>query len=110
MLLYEGRQIYFGPTVTAAQYFISLGFIRNPYLTTADFLTSLTSPSERIVADGFEYATPRTAEDFERCWRQSLERAALAKEIEAFNEWHGDSSISSDAPPDASSHPRERIV
>ncbi|KAF2121683.1 AtrD, ABC-transporter [Lophiotrema nucula] len=85
MLLYEGRQIYFGPISTAAQYFTALGFVHQPRCTTADFLTSVTAPAERIIAKDFENSAPRSAEDFERCWQQSLERSALAREIEEFN-------------------------
>ena len=48
-LLYEGRQIYFGEKDAAKTFFINMGFDCPLRQTTADFLTSLTSPAERIV-------------------------------------------------------------
>lgn len=83
-LLYEGRQIYFGPIESAASYFISLGFVRPERATTADFLTSMTNPSERLVADGYASRAPRTSDDFVRAWKQSKEAVALLAEIKAF--------------------------
>ena len=43
-VLYEGRQIYYGPANCAVDYFIGLGFARPARPTTADFLTSMTNP------------------------------------------------------------------
>lgn len=54
--------------------------------TTADFLTSLTNPEERIVHEGFEEKVPRTAAEFAAAWRNSSERAELLKEIASFEE------------------------
>ncbi|KAB8294208.1 hypothetical protein EYC80_009642 [Monilinia laxa] len=48
-VLYEGRQIYFGPVNEAKEFFIDMGFLCAPYQTTADFLTSLTNPDERLI-------------------------------------------------------------
>lgn len=42
ILLYEGRQIYFGPVETAKQYFIDQGWECLDRQTTADFLTAVT--------------------------------------------------------------------
>jgi ABC-type multidrug transport system ATPase subunit len=84
ILLYKGRQIYFGPIESAASYFISLGFVRPERATTADFLTSMTNPSERLVADGYSNRAPRTSDDFARAWKQSKEAVTLLAEIEAF--------------------------
>lgn len=85
MLLYEGRQIYFGPVESAASYSISLGFMRPERATTADFLTSMTNPSERLVADGYSSRAPRTPDDFARAWKQSKEAVTLLAEIDAFD-------------------------
>jgi ATP-binding cassette, subfamily G (WHITE), member 2, PDR len=41
-VLYEGRQIYFGRTETAKQYFIDQGWECLERQTTADFLTAVT--------------------------------------------------------------------
>ncbi|KAH8893926.1 ABC transporter-like protein [Thozetella sp. PMI_491] len=79
MLLYEGRQIYFGPAHLAVEYFTSLGFEKRSSATTADFLTSLTSPEERIIQEGFKNKVPRLPEEFANVWKQS----DLAKELRA---------------------------
>lgn len=52
--------------------------------TTADFLTSLTNPEERIIQKGFEEKVPRTASEFAAVWLKSSERAELLNEIASF--------------------------
>ncbi|KAJ4116121.1 Multidrug resistance protein [Fusarium equiseti] len=84
LLLYEGRQIYFGPTSYAARYFTDMGFEFPARQTTADFLTSLTNPAERIVRSGYEHQVPRTPDEFADQWRMSQQRAALLRDIAAF--------------------------
>lgn len=81
VVLYEGRQIYFGPCNEARQYFIQMGYECPPRQTTGDFLTSITNPSERRVREGFKGKIPRTAEDFEKFWKESRQYAALKSEI-----------------------------
>ncbi len=81
IVLYQGRQIYFGPISAAKQYFLDLGFVCADLATTADFLTSLTNPAERKVREGYELRVPRTPEDFERVWMASADRARLMQEI-----------------------------
>ncbi|KAF8189914.1 ABC-2 type transporter-domain-containing protein [Mycena galopus ATCC 62051] len=85
IVLYEGRQIYFGPTESAKEFWTSRGFVCAPRQTTGDFLTSLTNPAERIVAEGFASRVPRTPDEFARVWKQSAEYQALLKDIEAYN-------------------------
>lgn len=87
-VLYEGRQIYFGPTNKARQYFEQLGFECPASQTTPDFLTSMTSPSERRIKAGYENKTPRTSDDFAKCWKESPERHQLLEEIESYNKAH----------------------
>ena len=87
-MLYEGRQIYFGPATKAKSYFEQLGFLCPAAQTVPDFLTSMTSPSERIVAPGFENRVPRTSDDFARCWQQSEERRILLADIETYSQDH----------------------
>jgi ATP-binding cassette, subfamily G (WHITE), member 2, SNQ2 len=48
-----------------------LGFECPPRQTTADFLTSITDPNARKVKSSYEKKAPRTAEDFERVFRES---------------------------------------
>ncbi|KAF1849694.1 pleiotropic drug resistance protein, ABC superfamily [Cucurbitaria berberidis CBS 394.84] len=84
-LLYEGRQIYFGPATLAAKYFTDLGFERPSRATIADFLTSLTHPEQRMVRKGFENSVPRSAEEFAVTWRRSAAAKALLQEIDESN-------------------------
>ncbi|KAL4774475.1 ABC-2 type transporter-domain-containing protein [Aspergillus nidulans var. acristatus] len=84
-VLYEGRQIYFGRTDEAKQFFIDMGFECPERQTTADFLTSLTSPAERIVRKGFEGRVPQTPDQFAAAWKNSDAYAQLMREIEEYN-------------------------
>lgn len=86
MVIYEGRQIYFGSAAKAKEYFINLGFECPTRQTTADFLTSMTFPTERITRRGCN--PPRTSEDFVAAWRNSVEYKALKIEIEAYKTHH----------------------
>jgi ATP-binding cassette subfamily G (WHITE) protein 2 (PDR) len=85
-VLYEGRQIYFGNIHRAKDFFINMGFECPPRQTTADFLTSITSPLERIVRPGFENRTPRTPDEFAKVWQNSEDRAQLLREIKQFED------------------------
>ncbi|PWY78837.1 hypothetical protein BO83DRAFT_356261 [Aspergillus eucalypticola CBS 122712] len=84
IVLYEGRQIYFGRSGDARQFFIEMGFECPDRQTTANFLTSLTSPTERKVRKGYERLVPRTPDEFAARWRASAERTRLLADIEAF--------------------------
>jgi ATP-binding cassette subfamily G (WHITE) protein 2 (PDR) len=81
IVLYEGRQIYFGPADTARAYFEAMGWYCPPRQTTGDFLTSVTNPQERKARDGYEDKVPRTPDDFEKYWLQSEEFKACKREI-----------------------------
>lgn len=84
VVLYEGRQIYFGPTAEAKAFFVNMGFSCPERATTGDFLTSLTSPAERVIREGFENRVPRTPDEFAEAWKRSQDRSRLIQEIEAF--------------------------
>jgi ATP-binding cassette subfamily G (WHITE) protein 2 (PDR) len=84
IVLYEGREIYFGNAADAKRFFVAMGFYCPPRQTTADFLTSLTNPAERLVRDGFQGLVPQTPDEFAARWKESPERKALLAEIEAF--------------------------
>ncbi|XMA11583.1 hypothetical protein WAI453_004374 [Rhynchosporium graminicola] len=86
LLLYEGRQIYFGRCTDARAYFENLGFDCPDRQTTADFLTSMTSSLERVARKGWESRVPRSADDFARVWKNSPERAALLNEVDGYNQ------------------------
>ncbi len=85
LVLYEGRQIYFGHVDRAKAFFMDMGFDCPERQTTADFLTSLTSPLERVVKKGYEHSTPKTPEEFARRWNESEDRAQLLRDVDAFN-------------------------
>ncbi|KAL8375071.1 hypothetical protein RB599_001686 [Gaeumannomyces hyphopodioides] len=88
VVLYEGYQIFFGRADEAKQYFINLGFDCPARQTTPDFLTSMTSPQERIVRPGFEGKAPRTPQEFAAAWKASAEYAALQADIEDYKSTH----------------------
>ncbi|CCG83334.1 ABC transporter CDR4 [Taphrina deformans PYCC 5710] len=85
LVIYEGRQIFFGNTRHGKTYFENLGFVCPDRQTTADFLTSMTSPLERIYRQGFESRAPRSPDEFAAAWKASTERVALLQDIEQFN-------------------------
>lgn len=73
----DGRQIFFGSTKIAKRFFEEMGWYSSPRQTTADFLTSVTNPRGRKAREGYEKKVPRTAEEFQRYWKQSPEFASL---------------------------------
>jgi ATP-binding cassette subfamily G (WHITE) protein 2 (PDR) len=85
-VLYEGRQIYFGPADMAKGYFERQGWYCPPRQTTGDFLTAVTNASERQANKGMENKVPRTPEEFEKYWRESQEYKNLLEEIKDFEE------------------------
>ena len=87
-MLYEGRQIYFGPIHEAKRFFLEMGFDCAARQTTPDFLTSLTSPAERLIKPGYEDRVPRTPDDFVQAWKSSAQYAQLLQDIEAYNQKH----------------------
>ncbi|KAF2723016.1 hypothetical protein K431DRAFT_311408 [Polychaeton citri CBS 116435] len=86
VVLYEGRQIYFGPASRAKSYFENMGWYCPPRQTTGDFLTSVTNPGERKPREGFEDKVPRTPDEFANYWRSSTEYQDLQRDIEAYEE------------------------
>ena len=82
IVLYEGREIYFGPTRAAKSYFEEMGWCCPQRQTTADFLTSVTNHQERRPRHGFESLVPRTPEEFQRHWYVSQDYKTLLAEIE----------------------------
>ncbi|KAI1764501.1 ABC-2 type transporter-domain-containing protein [Hypoxylon sp. FL1150] len=88
LVLYDGRQIFFGRADAAKQYFINLGFECPARQTTPDFLTSMTSSLERVVRPGFEGRAPRTPDEFAQAWKNSAEYKTLQVEIEEYRTEH----------------------
>ncbi|EME44726.1 ABC transporter-like protein [Dothistroma septosporum NZE10] len=85
IVLYEGRQIFFGRTHEARAYFEEMGFVCPDRQTTADFLTSMTSSQERVVRQGWEDKVPRTPDEFAARWKNCPERKQLLDDIEAYD-------------------------
>lgn len=81
-VIYEGRQIYFGPVSGAKDYFVNLGFECPARQTTPDFLTSMAFPAERIPRPNCN--PPRTADDFAAAWKRSEDYKALQREIKDY--------------------------
>ncbi|OKL57266.1 hypothetical protein UA08_07600 [Talaromyces atroroseus] len=80
-VLYQGREIFFGSTSQAKQYFQDMGWKCPARQTTADFLTSVTNSNERQASEGFENKVPRTPEEFEAHWRSSVHYQRLMKDM-----------------------------
>ena len=93
IVLYEGRQIFFGPVGIAKQYFEDMGWYCPPRQTTGDFLTSVTNPQERKAREGFEERVPRTPDDFEAYWQSSPQYADALKEVRDHESEVGDSTL-----------------
>jgi len=85
LVLYEGRQIFFGRTGDAKKFFVDMGFDCPDRQTTADFLTSMTSSLERVVRPGWEDRVPRTPNEFAERWKNSEERKQLLQDIENYD-------------------------
>ncbi|CAK9437481.1 uncharacterized protein LODBEIA_P18590 [Lodderomyces beijingensis] len=82
VVLYEGYQIFFGRADKAKEYFIRMGYECPDRQTTADFLTSITNPMERVARPGYENKVPKVAEEFDKYWKSSPEYAELCQEID----------------------------
>ena len=88
LVLYEGRQIFFGRADAAKKYFIDLGFECRPRQIVPDFLTCMTSPQERVVRPGWEGRAPRTPDEFATAWKNSQAYRDLKAEIEEYKTAH----------------------
>lgn len=84
IVLYEGRQIYFGNIHAGKTYFEDLGFQCPDRQTTPDFLTSMTSAVERVVKPGWEDKVPRSPDEFAAAWKASPTRQKLIQDIEDY--------------------------
>lgn len=71
LVLAEGRVIYYGPRSMARKYFEDLGFVCPKGANIADFLTSVTVVTERVVQPGREHDVPSTPDEFEACFRDT---------------------------------------
>ncbi|KAJ9113734.1 ABC multidrug transporter afr2 [Naganishia adeliensis] len=86
VLIYQGEQCFFGSTKKAKDFFVRMGFECPERQTVPDFLTSLTSPSERVVRPGWENKVPQTPRAFAAAWRASEEYAQLQRDLEQYDD------------------------
>lgn len=91
MVLYEGRMIFSGRAEDAKQYFVDLGFFCHSRQTTAEFLTAVTSPVERVVREDHQGPVPLDLDSMAKAFRESTYYEKLKAEMAVY-----DSSISSD--------------
>lgn len=79
----------FSTMLSASQSFLIANTVSGPpRQTTADFLTSMTSPGERRVKSGYESTVPHTPDEFAERWRSSKARQELSREIAEYSERH----------------------
>ncbi|KAL4875271.1 ABC-2 type transporter-domain-containing protein [Aspergillus karnatakaensis] len=72
LVLADGLVTYYGPRSMARGYFEDMGFVCPKGANIADFLTSVTVLTERVVAAGMEEKVPNTPKEFENRYRNSL--------------------------------------
>ena len=70
-IIYEGKQVFFGPAKQAKQYFIDMGYVPANRQTTPDFLVSVTDAGGRITQPGVSRPVPRTADEFAAYFKRS---------------------------------------
>ncbi|KAI8381939.1 ATP-dependent permease PDR12 [Nakaseomyces glabratus] len=90
-VLYNGKQIYFGPAKKAVQYFENMGWIKPPRMTSAEFLTSVTVDFENRTLDikpGYEDTIPKSGFEFEEYWLNSPEYQELLRHYDDYHARH----------------------
>lgn len=94
VVLYDGREIYYGPAKSAKAYFEHMGWYCPSRQSTGDFLTGVTNKRERRARPGYEHRVPQTADEFKSYWQSSPEYASLQEEIKDYKASYPDSSRS----------------
>lgn len=84
LVIDDGRMIFQGPAMEAKQYFIDLGFYCPDRQTTADFLTSVTDPTERRFREGYDDRAPRTPEEFEKAFKSSKHYKKVLADVDDY--------------------------
>ena len=93
LVIDQGRMIYQGPAKEAKQYFTNMGLVCPERETTADFLTSVTDPKQRIVRKGFESSVPRSTTDFEAAFRCSDHYRKLLADVDDYEKHLGNTGF-----------------
>ncbi|CAI8503898.1 unnamed protein product [Hanseniaspora opuntiae] len=81
-VLYNGKQIFFGPADEAVEYFTNMGFIKPHRMTSAEFLTSVTLDWDNKNLDckeGYENTIPKNVDEFIDYWKASPQYANALK-------------------------------
>ncbi|EPB91141.1 hypothetical protein HMPREF1544_02021 [Mucor circinelloides 1006PhL] len=86
MVLDEGRCIYFGPTSTAKDFFVDMGFYCPDRKSTPDFLTGLCNMNEREYREGYEGNVPLNSLQFEKVYRESTLYAKMMQERDEYEQ------------------------
>lgn len=86
LVIDQGRMVFQGPANEAKQYFIDLGLYCADRETTADFLTSVTDPIQRVFREGYEAQAPKTAEEFERAFKNSANYKKVLADVEDYEQ------------------------
>lgn len=86
LVIDQGRMVFQGPANEAKQYFLDLGLYCAERETTADFLTSVTDPAQRVFREGYEAQAPKTAEDFERAFKKSAHYKNVLADVEDYEQ------------------------
>jgi ABC-type multidrug transport system ATPase subunit len=71
LVLDEGKQIFFGARDDAVPFMEKLGFFCDPAANQADFLTSVTVPSARTIAEGYDLKFPRNNDEILVSYQQT---------------------------------------
>lgn len=88
LVLYQGRMIFSGKAEHARQYFIDMGYLCEPRQTTPDFLTAVTSVTERTVRADHIGPVPYTPDEFAEAFRASKFYQDLEADIAAYKAEH----------------------
>ncbi|KAL3447762.1 ABC-2 type transporter-domain-containing protein [Aspergillus insuetus] len=81
LVLASGLVIYYGPRQHARAYFEEMGFVCGRGANIADFLTSVTVPTERTVRQGYEEKIPQTVAEFASRYQESDVCRAMVDEM-----------------------------
>lgn len=85
-VLYKGQLVFYGKASDGRRFFEEQGWHHNPRQSTPDFLTSCTSPTERVAREGC--TPPQTPDEMVRYFRESPEYEKLAREIADYKAHH----------------------
>lgn len=82
LILDEGKQIYYGPREEAVPFMQDLGFLCDPAANQGDFLTSVTTPDVRAIAEGHEKNFPRNGEEVRAAYERSPIYSQMMAELD----------------------------